>query len=192
MTMFITIVIISAILHPSRTRECVTEEKCEDIRKNANYWKPDEFDVYNDADLIIDGLYLGNVCAAHNETWLKENDIGLIINVAREWKNSGDCTSVKQVSFDLDDSNSEDEDKARQMLGEAALLIRNYLNVKKKGNVLVHCNMGISRSSSVVLRYMQMKYPKRSYQRLLAIVQARRRVIKPNNLFGRILTELDL
>jgi serine/threonine/tyrosine-interacting-like protein 1 len=175
--------------------KCVTDEQCKDIRLNANYWKPDEYDAYNDADLIIDGLYLGNVCAAHNESWLKENNIQLIITIAKEWKDSDQCTNgegIKSAHFDLDDSVNEDEHKTRTVLDNAALLIKKHLSRKENGNALVHCNMGISRSSSVVLRYLQMKYPKKSYQRLLTMVQARRRVVKPNNLFGRLLTELDL
>lgn len=82
---FSTFVIVCLSYHLIETL-CVDEVKCEEIRLNANYWKDDEYDVYNDADLIDDGLYLGNVCAAHNETWLKDNNIKLIISVAKEWK----------------------------------------------------------------------------------------------------------
>jgi protein-tyrosine phosphatase len=189
MRLIIVLLVIVQLVHT----ECVSDEQCRDIRLNANYWKPDEYDAYNDADLIFDGLYLGNVCAAHNKTWLNDHNIKLIINVAREWKDSDECTpGVKQVYYELDDSNNEDENKARQILSDAALMIKKHLNDKGSGNVLVHCNMGISRSTSVVLRYMQMKYPKKSFQRLLSMVSTRRRVVRPNNLFGRILTELDL
>lgn len=191
MLFFITsIIFLSHVLS-----ECVDEAKCHDIRLNANYWKDDEYDVYNDADLIEDGLYLGNVCAAHNESWLKENNIKLVISVANEWK-SDTCLytdpSIKSLSFKLDDSNNEDESKARSILDETALIIREHLKDKMNGNVLVHCNMGISRSSAVVIRYLQLKYLKKSYRFLFNRVKARRRVIKPNNLFGRLLTELDL
>lgn len=105
-----------------------------------------------------------------------------------------DCpySSITSLSFNLEDSNNEDESKARSILDETALIIKEHLKDNKNGNVLVHCNMGISRSTAVVIRYLQMKRPKISYRSLFNRVKARRRVVKPNNLFGRILSELDL
>lgn len=188
LSMLILICILTSI-----KSKCVTSSQCDDIRLNAVYWKPDEYSAYHDADLIIDRLYLGNVCAAHNTTWLKEYKIGLIISVASEWQEACDNgIDVKLLSYDLDDKNSENVTKVREIFNEVALLISGYLNNPDNPNILVHCNMGISRSASVVLAFLQQKYPRRSYRQLLRLVKARRPVVRPNNLFGTILLESEL
>jgi len=169
---------------------CVTQAQCEEIRLNADYWKADSRDEYNDADLIIDGLYLGNVCAAHNETWLRGHAIRLVISVAREWFMLCRDTTVDVMGFLLDDSNSENVTHTKAVFSEIADIIAAYS--ARGESVLVHCNMGISRSAAAVLAYMQRKYPRASYQRLLRIVKARRPVVRPNNLFSQILTEPEL
>ena len=172
---------------------CVTLEQCEEIRLNANYWKPDEYDAYNDADDIEDGLYLGNVCAAHNPGWLRKHNITIIVNLAREWKEA--CLipgyDIRHFNYVLDDSASEDENRTRHLFKEAAKTIALFMK-EKVTPVLVHCNMGISRSASAVLTYLQQKYPRRSHRQLLRMIQARRPVTRPNDLFGRILTENEL
>jgi predicted protein tyrosine phosphatase len=180
------LILILAYVHG----KCVTSNQCDDIRLYAEYWKPIQNDPYNDADLIIDRLYLGNVCAAHNTTWLKEHNIGLIISVASEWQEA--CSDVKLLSYNLDDRNSENETKVREIFEEVVFIIVEYLSNPDNSNILVHCNMGISRSSSVVLAFLQRKYPGRSYKQLLRLVKARRPVIRPNNLFGSILLESEL
>ena len=169
--------------------DCVSQEKCGEIRANAQYWKPDEHDPYNDADLIIPRLYLGNVCAAHNETWLREKDITLVVCVAREWR--GECEraerGIRKLVYELDDSVGENETLARETFERIADALEQH-----KGSALVHCNMGISRSASAVMAFLQRKWPRKSYRRLLTMVRARRPVVRPNNLFGRILCENEL
>lgn len=186
------ILLILLILLQFLYSKCVTDEQCIDIRLNAAYWKDDDYDYYNDADSITNGLYLGNVCAAHNLTWLEKHHITLIVSIAREWPSytCPDVQKVKQISYTLDDSQYEVEENAKDILEKGSLLIKNHID-NNIGNILVHCNMGISRSTSLVIRYLQLRYPKQSYRKLLAIVKNKRRVVKPNNLLGRILVVND-
>ena len=183
------LILLACLLCGLSATGCVTERQCEEIRRNAEYWKPSVDDTYNDADLIGRGLYLGNVCAAHNETWLRTHRVDLVISVAREWREP--CvTAVETVAYDLDDSNSENEAKTRVIFDAAVAPITQRLS--RNQTVLVHCNMGISRSASVVLAYLQQRHPHRSYQSLLRVIRLNRRVATPNNLFGRILTAVEL
>jgi hypothetical protein len=185
----------------------VSEEECTEIRANAEYWKPRVDDKYNDADLIVNGLYLGNVCAAHNDSWLDQHKITMVISVAKEWSDlpyKGE-RKIDFHYFDVDDSVGEDAKRVAHIFDEIALLIHTELRPSVEHwtvnrntitpVILVHCNMGISRSTSVVLTYLQ-KYhltaKKKSYSRLLRLVKTRRPVAKPNNLFGRILTTDEL
>lgn len=171
--------------------KCVSREQCNEIRSYANYWKTNDDDVYHDADLITKGLYLGNVCAAHDEQWLIDNHITVVISVAKEWK-PGACrfeSSIKQLYYDIDDRNDEDEERVTRQFDEVARVIDHH--IKQEENVLIHCNMGISRSTTAVVRYLQLKHPKKSYNTLLQLVKQKRPVATPNKLFSRILIASD-
>lgn len=47
----------------------ITEEQCQYIRTISNEWKLCITDEYNDVDYIIDNIYLGNICSAHNMSY---------------------------------------------------------------------------------------------------------------------------
>jgi len=193
--MFIILICLFFIFVQSSKR--VSEEDCQSIRKRAEYWKPSATDPYNDADLIISGLYLGNVCAAHNASWLDENGITMVISVANEWATlpySGE-RNIQFRHFDLDDDISEDAYKATKAFIHIASIIHTELfrsNVTHPTNILVHCNMGISRSATAVMAFLQRYvHPSLSFKQLLSVVKARRPVSKPNSLFTLILEHYD-
>jgi|WetSurMetagenome_2_1015567.scaffolds.fasta_scaffold16170_4 predicted protein tyrosine phosphatase len=173
---------------------CVTPEECDTIRQKAVHWKPNKNDAYNDADMIEERLYLGNVCAAHNHTWLKLNNITLTVSMAQEWAPSF-CEEktglTKKVTFSLDDGEA-DEIAVLKALNDASDMIEQHLNGPENGNILVYCNMGISRSSSVILMFLSRKYKSKTQHDLLQLIQSRRAVVKPHSFFRRILKKCDL
>ena len=186
----IAVVFATALLNFVSTKY-VTEEKCQQIRNAAQRWKPSPLSPYNDADHISNGLYIGNVCAAHNDEWLKKEGITMVISVAREWDYlaQGKGKGVAFHYFDIDDSVNENRDRILRLFKEIALLIHRELTVRG-GKVLVHCNMGISRSSSVVLWYLEhYVYPHLSHDAVLKWVTQKRPVVRPNRLFNYILRE---
>jgi protein tyrosine phosphatase len=131
-----------------------TDEQCNIMRLINNKT------IYNDADLIIDNIYLGNICAAHNLTWLNENNISFIINVASEW-NEISYEGKNTYYFPFDDSINLDMKKTRQLINKVTnLLVNHVIFIADNGisNILVHCNMGISRSGTILIRYLQMVY----------------------------------
>jgi predicted protein tyrosine phosphatase len=165
----------------------VTEEECEKIRFRAQHWLPHAGSAYNDADYIGDGIFLGNVCAAHNVSWLRENRITRVMNMAIEWHNVS--TEVETASeFVIDDETAMDEAKTRAQIVAAAAQLWKW--VVRGERVLVHCNMGISRSTSVVLRYYQNEYGF-TYQHWLDFIHSKRPCVRPNALFARILSAYD-
>ena len=72
------IYIVSVESVPLLIGPIVTDEQCFNIRSRSIEWKYYQKDQYNDADHIIDNIYLGNICAAHNLTWLIEKNISYI------------------------------------------------------------------------------------------------------------------
>ena len=169
-----------------------SNERCDDIRLAANQWKPSPSDDYNDADYIIDNIYLGNVCAAHNLTWLKQNNITVIFNVATEWRSN--CVDEHQfVCFDypFDDKTTLDERHTRRHVNNITLKLISMSDKDSHLNILVHCNMGISRSTTVVIRYLQIVHDM-TYREALAHIKKERPVVKPNRLLKKILIKQDL
>lgn len=175
----------------SRT-ERVSHQECLEIRKRAERWKPSPSDPYNDADRITESIYLGNVCAAHNDSWLEAENISVVISVAREWPllpYKGNH-SISFYHFPMEDTFAQGERGVRWAIRETSILVDYLVSV---GKVLVHCNMGISRSSAIVIHYLQ-EYEREGsdYKSVEAYVKSKRPVIKPNALFRRILIKEDL
>ncbi len=105
---------------------------------------------YISPSVIIDGfLYHGDLKHAMNKTLLEELDIRRIINVC-------DCPLVQDILdqchvlwINLDDDTYTD-------IGQHFNMTNEFLqSCKVKGEkVLVHCQMGVSRSSAIVLAYL--------------------------------------
>ena len=103
--------------------------------------------------VIIDGfLYHGDMKHAMNKRLLEELDIRRIINVC-------DCPLAQDILdqrhvlwLNMDDDNYTDIAQHFEMTNEFLQSCR-----LKGEKVLVHCQMGVSRSSSIVLAYL-MKY----------------------------------
>ena len=102
----------------------------------------------NFADLIIPYLYLGDEANSLDNKFLTEKNIKVIICVAKEVKNNITRQIQRhQIPF-IDGGNS----RIDKYLEEIIKLLDSYR--QKKENVLVHCQMGVSRSVSFVIVYL--------------------------------------
>lgn len=102
----------------------------------------------NNMTQVLPHLYIGGSSQAESKRWLKSHDITHIVNAAIELDNHfpRDFTYLR---LNLDDTPRQSLYRA---LEPAHIFIQNA--IRKGGNVLVHCHMGISRSSSVVIYYL--------------------------------------
>ncbi|CBZ50027.1 putative dual specificity protein phosphatase, catalytic domain-containing protein [Neospora caninum Liverpool] len=64
------------------------------------------------------------------------------------------------------------------------------VRIRESGNVLVHCNQGVSRSVAMVSSYL-IRFFKMTADDAVALIQINRPVAKPNDAFMRQLRELD-
>ena len=129
---------------------------------------------------ILDNIYLGDVLAAENETYLKSFNISVVINCAYE--HISDYEDLKAYELNLTDH------FPQQLFPtfEFAYNIIKYYN--KNNKIYVHCMSGMSRSASLVIFYI-MKEKKWDYDRSFEYVQKIRNCIDLNLGFIRQLRE---
>eukprot|EP00448_Togula_jolla_P002350 CAMPEP_0170599900 /NCGR_PEP_ID=MMETSP0224-20130122/17049_1 /TAXON_ID=285029 /ORGANISM="Togula jolla, Strain CCCM 725" /LENGTH=302 /DNA_ID=CAMNT_0010924593 /DNA_START=76 /DNA_END=981 /DNA_ORIENTATION=- len=73
---------------------------------------------------------------------------------------------------------------------EAAWEFLERARIREDGGVLVHCQMGVSRSVSMVISYL-MKYMRMGFDEALALLKDARKQANPNEGFTEQLKELD-
>ncbi len=147
-------------------------KKCHENRKQAfSSTKP-----YNNADEIIPHLWIGNICTAANDTFLFEERISIVINMASEWdflelgwrsykslmtpfryyiRDPPNDAKRKETTLGISIGNLKDGLKDKDVLEhlkEASRLIKSFIEYDL--NVLVVCNVGKSRSVTAVIHYL--------------------------------------
>lgn len=131
---------------------------------------------------IIDNIYLGNAYNAAYYYGLKKNNIKMIINVTKEIsKYYPEYFTYYQ--YELYDNN---HDNIKDFLDDANKNIKDFQE-NKKGNILIHCFMGASRSASVVLYYLMKNKINEDTNKLytlneaLIFIKNKRPIVNPTN-----------
>ncbi|XP_045137541.1 dual specificity protein phosphatase MPK-4-like isoform X2 [Portunus trituberculatus] len=129
-------------------------------------------------DMIEEGLFLGNITAAIDTKVLRSLRVSHILTVeSRPLPTS--ITSLPGMSFmfiKVDDMHHED---LLSYFEDAFNFIKDG---QEKGNVLVHCYFGVSRSATLVTCFLMKKY-KLSVDEALQRVKFKRRYVGPNSGF---------
>ena len=133
---------------------------------------------------IIPHLFLGSIGSASNLKELQKCKITHIVCCGENIKNFF-SDKFKYFNIPILDSDKEDIKKyfesSYKYIDEA---------IQNKGNVLVHCHAGVSRSSSFVIAYI-MKSQKKKYDEVLDLVKSKRNKINPNPGFIQQLKEYE-
>ncbi|XP_072534286.1 dual specificity protein phosphatase 26 [Salminus brasiliensis] len=141
-------------------------------------------------DEVWPNLYIGNVAIAQNKTTLKKMGITHILNAAHSKQGSIGDQSYYGEEFVYCGIPAEDSSKFDLSVHfkPASDFIHKALK-KKNGKVLVHCIMGVSRSSTLVLAYLMLCHRLTLRSAIQKVI--RRRAIYPNRNFLSLLLELD-
>ena len=129
---------------------------------------------------ILDNLFLGDVTAAENETYLKSFNISVVINCAYEHESVYE--DLKAYELKMTDHYPQQLFPTFEM---AYKIIKHY---NKNSKILIHCMSGVSRSASLVIFYI-MKEKKWDYDKSFEYVQKIRDFISPNPSFINQLRE---
>ncbi|KAF2076843.1 hypothetical protein CYY_001871 [Polysphondylium violaceum] len=139
-------------------------------------------------------LYIGSQDAAANLNELQLNNIKSILNVGYGIPNHFERTNSHS------NSNHNNNDYVISYLNidmydDVTYNIRDQFNscfefIEKQTSILIHCNAGISRSSTILLAYMMNKF-KKPLQECLSLVRESRSCVKPNQGFLKQLEEYE-
>ena len=138
-----------------------------------------------DATQIEPGLWLSNVCGAVDTEFLALHKVTRTVSMAGEWCVLRSRPGLLRQCLSLDDSVTQDAVEAHFFLRHGADLIEHGRALNE--TVLVHCNMGVSRSSAAVIRYLLNRDPRLTYEEALAVVRRARPIAQPNALFESLL-----
>ena len=134
---------------------------------------------------IFNWLYLGTFANARNFDELKRNKINYILNCAIECNNSKLPKEIKEMHLKIKD---EDNFELMDYFEQANKFINKCKS--QRGNLLIHCKFGISRSPSVLAAYL-IKYYKFTTDYALEFIKKKRNQIKPNKGFHNLLFEYE-
>jgi len=121
-------------------------------------------------------LFLGSYENVKNKKMLHSLGITHILNMADELENP---YSPEEFIYKACGVNDTSKDDIRKHFNDAIDFIENARSSNSKNKVLVHCAMGISRSSAIVIAWI-MKHNSWSFERSRDYVKMYRSCIKPN------------
>ncbi|XP_064621288.1 dual specificity protein phosphatase 10-like [Lineus longissimus] len=134
------------------------------------------------ASAVLKFLYLGNERDAANHQLLKDFRITYVLNVTSHIPCYFENQGIKYKRLPATDCGQQN---LRQYFEEAFRFIEEAY--KNDGNVLIHCQAGVSRSATMTIAYI-MKHTHLSMIDCYKYVKARRPIISPNfNFMGQLL-----
>lgn len=133
---------------------------------------------------IIPNLYLTSVYGATKENILKKG-ITLLVNAAQELPKQ-ELPGVESIKLFLDDTPYANIGVYFDRIADK---IHEHIS-GRGGRVMVHCVLGVSRSTSLVIAYL-MKYRGMSMKSGFDLVSSRRPCVRPNPGFWRQLADYE-
>ena len=150
------------------------------------------YEMRREMQLVVKGLYLGPYSCAKSMDQLKANSITHIICIRDQSEahlvklHFQDAFQYHVLYFYLIRTLSDNPDSLlTPLLPNVVQLIDTVIS--QSGNVLVHCNSGISRSPSVCIAYLMFKF-NFTCELAFSTVQRIRFCINPNECFKHQLT----
>lgn len=141
------------------------------------------------ASQIIDNIYIGDVCDAHNIDKLNELNIKNIISAVTGFDEIY-TIDFNHLSLSLIDNDSQNIIHYFEITNHFIenILSKNISASKTKENILIHCICGVSRSTTILLAYLIKKYQYKP-EDALNLVKKKRNIVNPNSNF---MNQLDL
>ena len=169
-------------------RLCILSDSLDSFCKQYPFYccsdndNDDKNDVYYPNCILLDELYLGSGQQATNHVIVDNLRIEYIVNATKRFECKFKEKGVEYMHITVKD---EENVKIDKYFEDVAKFIDST-----QGKVLVHCEMGVSRSSSFVIAYL-MKYKQMTLSEAYHHVQSCRPTIHPNNGFFKQLIQFE-
>lgn len=141
---------------------------------------------FSEPTYIIDNIFLGSAFNASNYNSLKQNNIGLIINMTNEISNYY-VDKIIYKKYGLYDNNKE---PIIQYLEQTFKDIIEFQHKYPNKNILIHCFMGASRSASILTYYIHKKF-NLSIDDSIIFIKNKREIINLTTLFYNQLLDIE-
>lgn len=141
---------------------------------------------FSEPTYIIDNIFLGSAFNASNYNSLKQNNIGLIINMTNEISNYY-VDEIIYKKYGLYDNNKE---PIIQYLEQTFKDIIEFQHKYPNKNILIHCFMGASRSASILTYYIHKKF-NLSIDDSIIFIKNKREIINLTTLFYNQLLDIE-
>ena len=152
--------------------------------KEIKWEKTDKIEIWrNHLSEIIPNIFISSKTIAENFNLLKKNGITSIINLASQV-----CESSKgfnQLNIPMQDGG---DDNLLSYIWDTTLMIDETLN--NNGKILIHCLEGVSRSVSICIAYLILKF-NYDYFKAFNLIRSKRRVASPHPKFIAQLIQLS-
>lgn len=109
----------------------------------------------NNADQILPNLWLGNLRAAQDETFLKNANIQVVFNAT---KDAPFHPSIRRRYRVPVDDNLQDEEIRNMELWSYEIVYKMIKEYKEGRPILVHCHAGMQRSPAIVAMFLMALY----------------------------------
>ena len=133
-------------------------------------------DCIFEANMIVDGVYLGNINSVYDFDQLKANGITHIISAIAGFNPPSPLSFQYLVIDALDSTNS----KISDCFESCNSFIKTALD--NDGKVLVHCMAGRSRSAAIVGGFLIHQFGMSSVE-AVSLMQTKRPIVQPNESF---------
>lgn len=145
---------------------------------------------------ILPGLWIGSIYAATEKKFIEDNNINYVLTVSNDLPKFSE--SINHLTIPMRDEKDFNImkyfSKTSQYINEAIFGNENKNVTEPKNNILIHCQLGISRSATVVAAFILQKYlqDQNSFSRLginykfdsvssvVKFLQRKRPTISPN------------
>lgn len=131
-------------------------------------------------------LYIGSATAATNETILRKHNITHIVSV--KYKNEAEYEQFQGITYlpieNLADNLFDTDVPTFQALHP---VVTAFIRSVQKGNVLIHCVCGVSRSAAFAMAYLMSELGITNADEALLTVQKCRKCVSPSEEFVEVL-----
>lgn len=106
---------------------------------------------FNNADMIVPRIWLGNKNASMDEVFLRQNGIETVFNCTKDLPFHSSMRRRYRVPVD---DNLEEEEIRNMELWSFEIIYKLLLEYKQGKTILVHCAAGIQRSAAVTAMFL--------------------------------------